>query len=148
MKSKYLIAITTAAALTLSAAALAHNGFNNNDNHQSDFQSHHGGGYGGMSMMNGGAYSTPVDIESLADRLSLNDEQISLLSQFQASQAQMHSLMQASSNDDDFGHHQMMTLMFENQALVEQHHQLYNDFADSLTDEQKALWNGPGRGCH
>ncbi|WP_196160440.1 hypothetical protein [Reinekea sp. G2M2-21] len=113
-------------------------------------QSGHGMMFG-SSAMHGVDFNHPMfDLNQQTLTLNLNNEQVAILSQLEASHVVMQGIMQSQlqSEDEQVSHQQMMSLMTQNFQLMSDHHDLYQQFTDSLSEEQLASFetlNGP---CH
>jgi hypothetical protein len=109
----------------------------------------------GMGMM-GGMYGeshymdSMFDVNELTESLNLTNEQVSILSQLEASHLMIMAAMHENheESDEDFGHHQMMTFMVENHEQMSEHMALYQQFADSLNEEQLTKWESSPANCH
>ena len=90
-----------------------------------------------------------LDIAKLTESMSLTNEQISILSQLQASHIVMQATMQAAYQMEDgkIDHDKMMSTMGENQASMTEHHALFEQFENSLNEQQKAIWAESSEHC-
>jgi len=140
--------ITTAA---IGTYALAH-GTGKNDQIQQMQNSMMGGGMMHKMMGNGMDmnFDQPMfNTVQLTETLNLNNEQISILSQLEASHLVMHDLMKAYITEDgQINHNKMMSMMTENMKLMTEHSALYQQFSDSLDETQQDLWQQTNSHCH
>lgn len=156
-RQKLLIVSVLTAAMAVAGLAIAHS-----DGDKAAYGGFHGGfhgghmgmggmGMGGMGMMGAsGAFQPMFNLEKMTQELNLSDEQISILSQLEASHIQLQTEMQAvwQENDGSLDHGRMMSVMTDNYDLMTAHQDLYQQFEDSLTDEQSAQWSGGYADCH
>lgn len=132
------------AALLTGALAFGHS----NSTNMAQFSGHHMGGMGGMMSMN---YDQRMfDVEKLTKELELTNEQTSLLSQVESTHIAMQEIMRAKAleNDGNFSHRGMMSVMSENFELMESHHNLFDQFEATLSDEQRTKWDASLGDCH
>jgi hypothetical protein len=143
-KANLTIVSLISGALLVGAFAFGHS----NSTDDSRGFGHHMGGMGNMMGMN---YDQRLfDVEQLADELGLSNEQITLLSQVEATHIAMQEIMRSKTLDDDgnFSHRGMMSAMSENPELMESHHELLDQFEDSLSENQRSIWQSTNSHCN
>jgi hypothetical protein len=154
MKRTLILAITaTITAVAMGSIAFAHG---NSDkqaatgNHMGQMLNNSGMGMVGGMGMHFTVSDSMLDIDELTKTLSLSNEQLSILSQLDVSHIMMMETLRADVQGDEaqFNHMHIMKFMSENNQLMSEHQALFQQFLDSLSEDQKATWENNAFNCH